>query len=226
MLLRSCFSVSGNIKFLSHLDLLKVMERAMRRAEIPVAFSQGFNPHPKIAFGSAKAVGLASKGEFVDVELDGKMDPNDFQKRLQEKCPSGIVIEKTIEISSEGPALMSVINCASYEVLVKVPGELNEEELKQKIAHIFAEEEIIVERVSPKRKKQFDIRPGILSLTYTPCPPEKVMFQMDLKMGNLGNVKPEEVVRSLKLNFYEILDITRTGLFVQNETGEKNSLLK
>ncbi|MEL7564696.1 MAG: TIGR03936 family radical SAM-associated protein [Dehalobacterium sp.] len=221
MFLRSCFSVKGNIKFLSHLDLLKVMERAMRRAQIPVAFSQGFNPHPKMAFGTAKSVGLASECEYFDVELDREMAPRDFKKKLQEKCPMGIEIKETKEISPEEPALMAVINCASYQVTVKVSQELSQEELDKKIADLFSRSEIIVQRVSPKRKKEFDIRPGIISLTYRLSQPEKILFEMDLNMGNQGNVKPGEVIGALGLGDYEILEILRTGLFIRRESGEK-----
>lgn len=221
MLLRSCFSVRGNIRFLSHLDILKVMERTMRRAQIPVSFSQGFNPHPKIAFGSAKPVGLASECEYFDVELDGEMDPSDFQTKFQGKCPSGIQIKETKEISPEEPALMAVINCASYQVTVKVSGELGSEELDKKIAELFSRRSIIVERVSPKRRKEVDIRPGILSLSYSLYSPQRILFEMDLDMGNQGNAKPGEVVRALGLGNYELLDITRTGLFIRRESGEK-----
>jgi len=221
MLLRSCFSVKGNIKFLSHLDLLKVMERTMRRAQIPVSFSQGFNPHPKMAFGTAKSVGLASECEYFDVELDGEMDPVDFRTKLQEKCPIGIEINDTKEISPEEPALMAVINCASYQVVVKVTRELSPEELDKKIGSLFSQSKIMVERVSPKRKKEFDIRPGIISLTYSLYAPEKIIFEMDLNMGNQGNVRPGEVIDALGIGDYEILDITRTGLFIRRESGER-----
>lgn len=221
MLLRSCFSVQGNIRFLSHLDLLKVMERAMRRAQIPVAFSQGFNPHPKIAFGTARPVGLASTCEYFDVELDGELDPEAFRTRLQEKCPSGVTIEETKEIPPEKPALMAVINCASYQATVQVTDDLKPEDVDQKIADLFSRSKIVVERVSPKGKKEYDIRPGILRLIPCFCPPRQVLFDMDLGMGNQGNVKPGEVIGALALGDYEILDLTRTGLFIRSASGEK-----
>lgn len=221
MLLRVCFSVKGNIKFLSHLDLLKILERVLRRAEIPVAFSQGFNPHPKIAFGSAKSVGLASLCEYFDVELDEEMDLIDFQTKLQQKCPPGFEINGVKEISPEEPALMAIINCASYQVLVKFSGGITTEELDQKIEELFSRSEIIVERVSPKKRKSYDIRPGIVSLSYLFQTPERVEFEMELRMGNLGNVRPGEVIDALKIRDYQILEITRTGLFIRRESGEK-----
>jgi radical SAM-linked protein len=221
MMLRSCFSVTGRMRFLSHLDLLKLMERAMRRAGIPVAFSQGFNPHPKIAFATAKAVGLVSVAEYFDVELNRAMAPEEFRARLQENCPPGITIKETKEIPPEAPALMAVINCASYQVLVRLREKTTRKELDENIAELFSRKEIFVPRISPKKKKEFDIRPGIFSVSYRDCASQEILFEMDLKIGNEGNVRPSEVVEALHLGEYQVLEITRTGLFVREESGEK-----
>ncbi|ATW25486.1 TIGR03936 family radical SAM-associated protein [Candidatus Formimonas warabiya] len=219
ILLRSCFEVTGRIRFLSHLDLLKVLERALRRADLPVAFSQGFNPHPKIAFGSARAVGLASECEYFDVELDRYVPPADFRQRLQEQCPCGLVIKETREISPASPPLMAVINCASYRVMVQSPFPFTQEELDQKMDRLFDKKEIVVERVSPKGRKTYDIRPGIFSLTAQALP-EGALFHMDVAVGNEGNVRPGEVITALALEG-EMGAITRTGLFIRNVGGEK-----
>ncbi|HHT64381.1 MAG: TIGR03936 family radical SAM-associated protein [Bacillota bacterium] len=221
MILRSCFRITGKTRFLSHLDLLKLIERALRRAGIPVAFSHGFNPHPKISFGTAKAVGLASDCEYFDVELDEEMDPEEFRVKLQEKCPPGIIIKETKEISPEDPPLMAVINCATYLVRVRMDKEMNPSELEEKIAQLFSRREIKVPRISPKRKKEFDIRPGIFRLSYRFCTPQEILWEMDLSVGNQGSVKPVEVVEALGLDGCRILDIIRTGLFVRNKSGEK-----
>ncbi|MCR6544995.1 TIGR03936 family radical SAM-associated protein [Dehalobacterium formicoaceticum] len=221
MRIRSCFAITGKIRFLSHLDLLKVMERALKRAQLPVTFSQGFNPHPQIAFATAKSVGLASTCEYFDVELDQTMDPSEFQRRLQEKCPHGIEILQSREIPSDARALMALINSASYQVLVQTKDALTGEELDKKIAELFARTEIKVERISPKKRKEFDIRPGIFSLTYSMDAPQRVLLEMDLSMGNLGNVRPHEVVVALGLDDYEILDITRVEMFIGSANGAK-----
>lgn len=221
MIFRSCFAITGNLRFLSHLDLLKLMERALRRARIPIAFSHGFNPHPKMAFATAKAVGLAGLSEYFDVELDQEMAPLEFQRRLQENCPAGIEIKEVKEISPGEPSLMSVVNCASYRVKVRVKNKLDAKELEQKIDRIFSRKEIIVQRISPKRKREYDIRPGIFSLTYHFCTPQEVLLEMDLKIGSEGSVKPGEVVEALSLEDCQILDLTRTGLFVLKKSGEK-----
>jgi radical SAM-linked protein len=221
MILRSRFEVTGRIRFLSHLDLLKLMERSMRRAGIPVAFSQGFNPHPKIAFGTAKSVGLASICEYFDVELDGKMNPEEFREKLQEVCPEGIVIRETKEILPGEPALMAVLNCASYQVKVRLDHQITHEELDQKIAGLFSRKEIVVQRISPKRKKEFNIRPGIFSITCQFSGPKEILFDMDLSVGNEGNVRPHEVVDALDLGSYHLIDVTRTGLYMRQESGEK-----
>jgi len=76
--------------FLSHLDLMRLMERAFRRANLPLAFSEGFNPHPRVSFASALAVGVTSEGEYLDVQLRENIPIQEVQKRLNMALPSGI----------------------------------------------------------------------------------------------------------------------------------------
>ncbi|MGI6679369.1 MAG: TIGR03936 family radical SAM-associated protein [Dehalobacterium sp.] len=218
MRIRSRFAITGKSRFLSHLDLLKVMERTLRRAQLPVTYSQGFNPHPQIGFATAKSVGVASTCEYFDVELDEAVAPQEFQRRIQENCPVGIEILECREIPQNAPSLMAVVNGASYQVLVQMKEAITQEELDQKIKELFAQQEIIIERSSPKRRKEFDIRPGILSLTYRMETSQRILFETDLRMGNLGNVRPQEVVDALGLSDCEILEITRVELFIEKST--------
>lgn len=219
-ILRSRFAVEGGLRFLSHLDTLKGVERALRRAGLPVAFSQGFNPHPQIAFGPARAVGLASRSEYFDVELTAAVTPEEFQRRLSAESPQGFQLLETREIPAGSPALMAILNCAHYEVRLQCSTPLSQGELDQKVTGLFQRDSIIVTRHSPKGSRQADIRTGIWSLSGEALPDE-IRLEMEVRLGGDGNVRPGEVVESLGLSHCQIADMVRTGLFVRRLDGVK-----
>lgn len=219
-ILRSCFEVKGSMRFLSHLDILRIVGKTLRRAEIPVAFSQGFNPHPLIAFGPPRPVGMASRSEYFDVELKEYMNPLEFQERFQEQCPGGLLIRKTGEIPRGTGSLNAVINCATYRLKVSCSPLLTKEELNDRVKDIFEKEKIIVLRHSPKGTKQYDIRPGIWQLSAFPLE-NGALVEMELQTGSSGNVKPGEVADSLGISGCEITEMVRTGLFTRLPEGER-----
>ncbi|MDD4752827.1 MAG: TIGR03936 family radical SAM-associated protein [Desulfitobacteriaceae bacterium] len=219
-ILRSRFEVEGSMRFLSHLDILRIVGKTLRRAEIPVAFSQGFNPHPLIAFGPPRPVGMASRAEYFDVELKEHMNPLEFQERFQEQCPGGLLIRKTGEIPRGTGALNAVINCATYLLKVEYSPLLTKEELNNRVKDIFNKEEIIIFRHSPKGTKQYDIRPGVWQLSASPLENGAVV-EMEIMTGSSGNVKPGEVADSLGIRDYKITEMVRTGLFTRLPEGER-----
>ncbi|MGI6064871.1 MAG: TIGR03936 family radical SAM-associated protein [Bacillota bacterium] len=220
MILRSCLAIEGSLRFLSHLDTLRIVGKALRRAEIPVAFSQGFNPHPLIAFGPPRPVGMVSRCEYFDVELKEYVVPREFQKRFQEQCPLGLSIQKVGEIPRGTGALNALINCATYRLTTVFSPPLTKVELNNRVKDIFGKKEIIVVRQSPKGTKQYDIRPGIWALSA--CPVEDgAVVEMEVMTGSAGNVKPGEVIDSLGINGCEVTEIVRTGLFKRLPDGVK-----
>lgn len=220
--LRSCFEVTGNARFLSHLDMLKVMERALRRANISVAFSEGFNPHPKIAFGSARAVGLSSTCEYFDVDIKEDINPEEYKNKLQDSLPTGIAIKETRKVSTNVSALMAVLNCATYQVILKTSSDLTQKDLDELVEKFFTKEEVIVERNSPKGRKQLDIRPGVFHIK-TKLDENNINLEIEVMSGSTGNIRPHEVIHALGMGDAEIISITRTDLFIRNGAGQKNN---
>lgn len=90
------FTKKGLMKYISHLDLLRLFQRALRRAKFPLKFSQGFNPHPKFRIKRALKLGIESEEETADVVLTEFLDPQEFKTRLQEQLPEGIIIKNVI----------------------------------------------------------------------------------------------------------------------------------
>ena len=98
-----------NLVFISHLDILNVVQRAFRRAEIDLVHSQGFNPHPKISYGNALALGTESQGEYVDVEIEEDLSVEEYLNRMNAQLPQGIKFIEAKEIDKQETSLASVI---------------------------------------------------------------------------------------------------------------------
>lgn len=110
------FTKGDEVRFLSHLDVMKAFERAIRRAGMPIAFSEGFNPHPKMNFASALAVGVTSEAEFMDIELKENLPSAEVVKMLAKALPHGLDVKTGREVPTGAPALMSEVNRAVYQV--------------------------------------------------------------------------------------------------------------
>src|SRR5690554_5367975 len=110
--IRFRFSIGPEVRFLSHLDLLRAMERALRRAGLPAAYSAGFSPRPKMSFGFALPVGVMSVAEYGDFELACKMDPEEFKQVYNRHLPQGLHVLEAKLLAPKAPSLMSVINAA------------------------------------------------------------------------------------------------------------------
>lgn len=210
-------------KFISHLDLARAWERTFRRAGIPIAYSQGFNPHPRISFGSALAVGVTSTGEYLDIVLKNDFLLKEMKERLENYLPRGIEIIDLVEINAKAPSLMSIINRARYLVGAEVSEPIDEDYLQNMIKQLLDQQEVIVLRETKKGLKERDIRAGIYGIKGKVIEGKKVQLDLLLQTGSKGNVRPEEILQPLKdkgISFeQEVISIHREGLYVSD--GEK-----
>ena len=143
--LRIHFTKQGALRYISHLDLHSIWERSIRRAGLPLAYSQGFHPQPKIQLGAALALGFISRAELVDIWLtdDDQWQIFDLQDKFQASVPEGISIMDVQEVELHGAALQIRIHTSEYEVTLL--DELPTSALDEKIAAILAAESIIRE---------------------------------------------------------------------------------
>ena len=102
----------GPARFISHLDLLRTFGRAARRAGLPLAFTQGFNPHPKITFAAPLAVGISGEAEFADLELTEKIPAPFVARALSDALPEGLRVLEVRQLKGAGPALMAMVRSA------------------------------------------------------------------------------------------------------------------
>ena len=136
------FEKLGRMSWFSHLDLQSTMQRALRRADLPVRYSQGFNPHVNLAFATALSVGAQSRCELMDVELEEAVAPEAFAQRLNACLPEGLKIRRARLADDHAPALTARMAEAGYEV--RVPGL----DLRAKVEAFLASGEVIVEKRS------------------------------------------------------------------------------
>lgn len=148
------------IKYISQLDMLRTIHRALRRADIPVAYSEGFNPQPKVSFGFALSVGLVSYGEYMDIQLKNDIAPELFKEKMNNALPCGMRISDAAAAGESAPKIGKMIDCAEYETVffTKDTGLLLE-----KINDFFGRDEITIERHSKKGTSFVDVKPWIYS---------------------------------------------------------------
>lgn len=184
------FRKYGVMKFIGHLDVMRYFQKAMRRAEIPIAFTQGFSPHMIMSFANPLGVGLTSDGEYFDIELTGPVASKEAVKRLNEVMTEGMEVVSFVQIPEEKKATgMAIIEAADYLAL---PKDETEEVAKEDIQNFLSQEEILVVKQTKKSEKEVNIRPWILEM-------EKQGASIFMKVcaGSSTNLKPELVMSAL-----------------------------
>lgn len=216
MKIRLKYSKTEEGRFLSHLDLLRTVQRIIRRAGLPLAYSEGFNPHPKISYGSALAVGVTSEGEYLDFELRQEIPLTEIVRKLTQVMPSALQILEARELVGQGSkeSLMALINLARYQVELSLKEELSQEKAQEMVDDLMKKEEISVQREGKKGLRVLDIRPGIYGLK-AEVKGNTVVVLMDLQTGSNGNVRPEEVIETLGSDTCDNYQIHRIGLFIK-----------
>lgn len=218
MILRCKFSKLYPINYISHLELMETLRRAFRRAEIPAAFSKGYNPHFLFSLGSALALGIRGKGEYFDLEIDGEIKENTFIKRVNRKLPAGLKILTATAIPAKSKSLMAVINTAIYLI------EINFKENSQLKLIDIREEFLLknrIEVVRERRKKPnkiINIRPLIYDFEIK----NNNLVQFTVATGSTANLRAEEIIKGLRNIFNEIGEIPltkviREGLYIRLE---------
>ncbi len=197
--LRFRFTKLKAMRWLSHLELQSVMERALRRAELPMAFSQGFSPRPKLAFATALPVGLASEAEWADVELRERLEVADFIQRVAEQLPEGLELIEASEVALSLLSLASQQEAAVYTI-AKCEMRNANIKLKDRVAELLAADELWVERKTKNGPKRINVRPLLLSIevvSHSATQPASHRLFVTLADGSAGKGRPGEVTALL-----------------------------
>ena len=192
MRVRITFSKQGALRYTGHLDLHRLWERAIRRAELPISYSQGFHPQPKISLAAALPLGFASRAEMLDVRLNEEI-PVENSSRLKDSLPSDIQIVGIESVDERAPALQTQVLSAAYEVHLTEP--IDGAELTRKVEALMMSESTIRER----RGKTYDLRPLIEMLSVITEANGKVWMKMTLAARDGATGRPEEVLNALDI---------------------------
>ncbi|MBI3152614.1 MAG: DUF2344 domain-containing protein [Chloroflexi bacterium] len=208
MRVRITFSKQGALRYTGHLDLHRLWERAMRRAALPITYSQGFHPQPKISLAAALPLGFASRGEMLDVRLNEEIPVENISNRLKDNLPADIQIIHVESVDERAPALQTQVLSATYEVHLTEP--IDGAELTRKVEALMMSESVIRER----RGKSYDLRPLIEMLSVVTEANGNVWLRMTLAARDGATGRPEEVLNALDIA-PEYTRVERTRLVFQ-----------
>jgi radical SAM-linked protein len=219
-ILRCKFTKQDDMIYTSHLDLQKLLQRAFRRADIKLVHSQGFNPHPKISYGNALALGTESQGEYLDLELEEHIDENEFLERINNTLPKGINFIKAEYISKDVTSLSSSIEYGEYIFKIELNRPLSKEYIKSKISDIMSADEILLSKKNKKGKMvDVDIRPMIRYFDLVDLSEKELVLTATIATGSKANLNTNifipKILEDLNIDLEPIdVDIIRRDLYM------------
>jgi radical SAM-linked protein len=214
--LRIRFSKVGPTRFIGHLDVARALERALNRSKIPVAYTQGYNPRPRMQFASALPLGFTSEAELADIWLEERVEPAEAREQMMSRMAPGLIVHEAWEVPLDFPAMQATTLEAAY--LAKIDRSLiPATTLQARIADLLEAETCLRER----RGKTYDLRPLLLSLSLTDEDGTMLSVQMRLllKPGETG--RPDEVMAALGLDPFAAR-LHRTHIVLDDDGRVKN----
>ncbi|MFC1917826.1 TIGR03936 family radical SAM-associated protein [Chloroflexota bacterium] len=193
--LRIRFCRGEELKFISHLDLMRLWQRALTRAGLTIAYSEGFSPHPRISLAVPLALGITSRAELMDIFLAKWSSPHFFTEAISQQLPTGITILQVHQIPPELPSLQSQVRFAEYEV--KLETEKKQQEVTAAISALLSLEQLPWQHQRDTGPKHYDLRKLIDDIWLTAFNKDSCTLGMRLRCDNTGSGRPEQVATAL-----------------------------
>ena len=190
--IRLCYTQGEEVKFISHLDFLRTMTRTLRRAELPVKYSEGFNPHMVMTIGLPLSVGTTSVCDCLDVEFTQDMDTEEIKERINSCTPRGIYVREVKK--AEGLKPLFQIDSALYETYFTTDISIDVNEYIKK-------DEILIEKKSKRKVNEVNIKDFIRNIEISSSDGVNHKLMLHINAGNFSNLKPELVIKSME-NFF------------------------
>jgi radical SAM-linked protein len=205
--LRIRFKRGPEVKYISHLDIIRVWVRAFRRAGIELAYSEGFNPHPRISLAAPLATGVTGDAELMDVYISDAVSPHNFTDAVNRQMPTGMQILNTCQVDAGLPALQAQLTAAEYAVEVAA-GE-GVDCIGQALTAMLASKQFPWQHERDTGIKSYDLRPLIEDLWLESYNNNIAVIGMRLVCDNRGSGRPEQVVKALGLGYPRSVHRTR-----------------
>lgn len=196
---RAQIKKGAEIAILSHLDYVDVYRRALIRSKLPAAYSQGFNPHMKLALASALAVGTTSDAEYMDFELTERLEASDVMARLNAQLPRGAELVRLKRLTGKATALMALADAAIYEIECGFDGD--ESAARRSIGEFNRAASVSIMRITPKKTREIELKEFILAPIGLSVLGARLRLTVEIKISTVGSVKPIEVLTTLKEKF-------------------------
>ena len=193
--LRVRFSRGEAIKFISHLDIIRLWQRALNRAGLPLAYSEGFNPHPRISLAAPLALGVTSEAELMDIYLSRWSSPHAFTDAVTRQLPEGVAIQQVYNIAVTLPSLQSQVRFAEYRAGAATG--LGREEVEAALNKLLDTEELPWEHQRDTGPRRYDLRALVDDLWLIDWQPGRAEIGMRLRCDSGGSGRPEQVAAAL-----------------------------
>lgn len=213
--IRIKFAKRGYMKFIGHLDTMRYFQKAMRRADVDMAYSEGFNPHQIMSFAAPLGVGLTSEGEYMDIEVHSTGCSSEMVERLNSQMVEGMEVLSYVLLPDSSKNAMSIVAAADYYVSFR-KGYEPDFNVKSLFEEYISSDSIIVMKKTKKSEKEVDIRDGIYEAEVLE---DKIYLKLASSSGNY--LKPELVMKG----FYDFagadmpeyaLEIQRTEVYAED----------
>lgn len=205
MKLRVKFRKYGPIRFIGHLDVMRFFQKAIRRAEIDIAYSTGFSPHQIMSFAAPLGVGLESNGEYMDIEVNSIVSCKDVVERLNKSSVPGIEVISAVILPDNAGNAMASVAAASYTVKFR-EGRAPKADLEAHLPGFLAQDEILITKETKRGTREVNLKQGIYEINF-----KNDVFTMLVDASSAGNIKPLQIIDAL---------VTYCG-----ETLQENALL-
>jgi radical SAM-linked protein len=209
--LRIRFCRGEEVKYISHLDLMRLWQRALNRAGVPLAYSEGFNPHPRISLAAPLALGVTSEAELMDIVLTRWSSPHAFTESVSRQLPRGIEINQVYNIVLTMPSLQSQVRYAEYAVELET--EKSQKDIESAITSLLAKKELPWQHQRDTGPRHYDLRALIDDLWLIDWHRGYGRIGMKLRCDSHGSGRPEQVAAALGFENYP-KSIHRTKLIL------------
>ena len=186
MKIRIRFEKQGQMKFIGHLDMVRYFQKVMRRANVDICYSEGFSPHQKMSFAAPLSVGVISKGEYFDIEVNSSLSSKEMIKNINAQNVEGVKVVSYKELPEGAKNAMSIVAGADYFVYTDLFTE-------EQVNDFYAQDEINILKKTKKSEKIVDIKPMIHEMKFN----EDGIF-MKVSQGSAANLKPDLVMSALE----------------------------
>ncbi len=218
--IRARYEKKGRVKYLGHLEMIKVFERAFRRGGIPLKYSEGFNPHPKMSFALPSSVGFSSIGEYIDVEVTEIVEMHEFIIALNETLPEGLRIIAGGYVEPKAKSLMSIVDYSEFLIDFSIP----KEQVGRLESLLGSESILVIKKTKSGKMVEKNLKDDIHGFEIIKAEGNAITLKVLLSAGSRGNLNPVFLLKGLGEKLGEEIDsrevnVMRNDIFASTDEG-------